>query len=162
MADYVDIKGFPGYKINRKGEVISYKRKTPRKLKPHIKGNGYIEYTLSPRKGVYKQVGQHRLLAEAFIDKPEGSKVVNHKNGDTTDNRLENLEWVTQSENKLHSIYVLKKRTNTQRTIIVDDMEFESLKKCAEYFGINAKNLSAQLVKGIIPRALRGKKVIVK
>ena len=47
MDNYVDIKGFEGYKINRKGEIISYKRVTPRKLKHHIKGNGYIEVTLS-------------------------------------------------------------------------------------------------------------------
>ena len=159
MDNYVDIKGFEGYKINRKGEIISYKRITPRKIKHHIKGNGYIEVTLSDKKGSYKQVGLHRLLAETFIEKPEGASVVNHKNGDTTDFRLENLEWITQSENKLHAIYVLKKKTKTQRTIIVDGIEFESLKKCAEHFNINAKSLSGQLAKGIIPRALRGRKI---
>lgn len=162
MDGYVDIKGYDGYKINRNGEIISYKKIHPRKIKPYVAGNGYWEVTLSPTKGKYKRLGLHRLLAEAFIEKPSHAEVVNHKNGDTLDYHLENLEWVTDSENKLHSIYVLKKRTATQRTIIVDDMEFESLKKCAEHFGINHKNLSSQLTKGIIPRKLRGKKLIVK
>lgn len=159
MDNYVDIKGFDGYKINKKGEIISYKRNQPRLIKNHIKGNGYVEVTLSYKKGSYKQVGLHRILAETFIEKPDGAEIVNHKNGDTTDYRLENLEWITQSENKIHAIYELKKRTYTQRTIIIDDIEFESMKKCAEYFGINAKNLSGQLAKGIIPKALRGRKI---
>lgn len=162
MDNYVTIKGYEDYKINKQGEIISYKRVHPKKIKNHIKGNGYVEVTLSPRKGVYKQLGLHRLLAETFIPKPDGANVVNHKNGDTTDYRLENLEWITDSENKLHAIYELKKRIHTQRTIIVDDMEFESLTKCAEHFKINAKNLSSQLAKGIIPRALRNHKVVIK
>lgn len=156
MDNYKTIKGYEDYKINEQGEIISYKRTKPRKIKHHIKGNGYVEVTLSDKKGSYKQIGLHRLLAETFIPKPEGAEIVNHKNGDTTDFRLENLEWITKSQNKLHAIYTLKKRTATQKTIIVDGVEFESLKKCAEHFGINAKNLSSQLAKGIIPRALRG------
>lgn len=161
MDNYVEIKGYSGYYINKDGEVISHKRKKPRKLKPHIKGNGYIEYTLSPSKYVYKQIGVHRLLAEAFIPKVDGKEQVNHINGDITDNRLENLEWVSASENILHSIYVLGNRKHTQRKMWVDGKQFESMKECAEYFGISAKNLSSQLAKGIMPRKLRGKNVIV-
>lgn len=162
MDNYKDIKGYEGYKINKQGEIISYKRVNPIKIKHHVKGNGYIEVTLSPSKGVYKQIGLHRLLAETFIKKPIGAKVVNHKDGNTLNYDLDNLEWVTQSENKLHAIYDLKKKTHTQRTIIVDGVEFESIKKCAEHFGISAKNLSSQLAKGIIPIVLRGKELIVK
>ena len=162
MEDYRKIKGFEDYKINKKGEVISYKRLTPRKIKPYIAGNGYYEVTLSNKKGSYKRLGLHRLLAETFLEKPKNAEVVNHKDGNTLNYDLDNLEWITQSENKIHAIYSLGKRTHTQRNIIVDGIEFDSLKKCAEHYNISAKNLSAQLAKGIIPRALRGKEVIVK
>ena len=61
-------------------------------------------------KGKHKTYRVHRLVAKAFLPPIEGKTHVNHKNGNHYDNRVENLEWVTQKENNLHSYRVLHRK----------------------------------------------------
>lgn len=53
-----------------------------------------------------KSYAVHRLIAQTFLENPEKKEIVNHKNGIKHDNRLENLEFVTQSENLRHAVSI--------------------------------------------------------
>lgn len=96
---WVDVPNYKGvYKINRNGDILSFAKKNKKILKPQVHYSGYKHITLGS-----KHYTHHRLLAEIFIPNPDNKTQVNHKNGVKADNRLENLEWVTPSENVKHA-----------------------------------------------------------
>lgn len=71
-------------------------------LQARLTGAGYMAVQtkeLGKRKTLYI----HRLVAQAFIPKPFGCNEVNHRDGNKTNNSLENLEWTTHSENLRHA-----------------------------------------------------------
>ena len=92
----------PDYLIDTCGQVMSLKYKTPRLLKPRVGARGYLNVRLCLDDEV-KNFQVHRLVAEVFIPDPLNLREVNHKNGIKTDNRVENLEWVTHAENIQHA-----------------------------------------------------------
>lgn len=92
---------------------------------------------------------QHRLLAIYFIDNPNNKKQVNHINGVKHDNRLNNLEWVTQSENAKHSFANgLQKVTKPCKQVIdVSSLIiYESVTDAAKHNNICRSYLSNMLV----------------
>lgn len=99
-----DIEGFEGkYEISNMGRVKSLKENGEFLiLKPRL-SNGYVRVYLGKVEIKLKSALIHRLVATAFIDNCKNKPFVNHKNGIKTDNRVENLEWCTKSENTIHA-----------------------------------------------------------
>lgn len=91
-------KEFFGYTITSEGRVFN---RFGKELKGEITKDGYRRITLSIEKKS-KRFLLHRLVAELFIPNP--SEVVNHKNGNKLDNRVENIEWMTYKENTRHAL----------------------------------------------------------
>jgi hypothetical protein len=94
------IPSHPNYSIERTGEVYSHHSK--RYIKDRVHPRGYRHVSLWSN-GKESNCLTHRLVAETYLGTNPIKTVVNHKNFDKLDNRVENLEWCTQKENVRHA-----------------------------------------------------------
>jgi hypothetical protein len=113
---------FPFYEASNLGRIRSVDRYVPHPIKGQkfskgkiLKLNDYGFYSLVSIGKDKKTKMVHRIIAKTFIPNLENKPCVNHKNGIKTDNRIENLEWVTYSENEKHSYKKLGKKPNLNR-----------------------------------------------
>lgn len=148
-----DIKGYEGlYQVSNLGNVKSLERKTKHKynkeiiMKKHFNGNYY--FVRLCKNSQKKNFFIHRLVAENFIKMMPNKKYVNHINGIKTDNNLNNLEWVSASENVLHAIKNNLKRLPNKKIIQLDYNNkiinhWESIKEASEKLEINRSNIGA-------------------
>lgn len=121
---YVDIPNYEGhYQVSNYGNVKSlyFKNKygvipNKEKILVPLIVRGYKRVMLSEN-GTKIQYSIHRLVAQAFIPNPSNKPCVNHKNGNKEDNRVENLEWCTYSENEIHSRQVLGKEPINRKKV---------------------------------------------
>jgi hypothetical protein len=143
-----EIKDFKGYFIYDDGRVWS--DISGRFLKVSD-SRGYFRVKLISDKRYHKLL--HRLIAEAFIPNPEGKPQVNHINGVKTDNRIENLEWATASENTQHAYDTGLANRDSSKVKIINTLTgqvYESIKEAAAATGINRNTLAGYLT-GVNP-----------
>lgn len=151
------------YEVSNYGRVRN--KKTKRFLTQHDNGKGYLFVSLwKNNKGKREYV--HRLVALAFIPNPDKKPTVNHKDEDKQNNYVENLEWMTYKENnnyRTHNERSMQTRIENgtfekmcermknnnpnqgqftyrknayARKVICDGVVFNSIKECAEYYGV--------------------------
>lgn len=106
QVEWRPVRDFPNYEVSSDGRVRNVV--SGREKSIHLSTNGAYMVNLW-RDGAHHPKQVHRLQAFVFLSLEDTSLTVNHKNGVRTDNRIENLEVVTQAENNLHKCRVLGK-----------------------------------------------------
>lgn len=129
MEEWKAIKDLPGYSVSNKGRV---RKDSTGQIMVLSQNGGYSRITIT------KHV--HRLVAEAFLDRPDDERGwVDHIDGDKSNNNVENLRWVTPSENVMAYGYQsrIKNKHRKVKAIHSDGRTiiFESRQACAAYFG---------------------------
>ncbi len=95
--------GYPNYAVSKDGKVYSF-------LSQRFLKNSYNSTTKTVRVNLYgidskaTTIEVHRLVARAFIPNPNNYLVVNHLDGDRTNNTVSNLEWCTHEHNSIHAV----------------------------------------------------------
>jgi len=89
------------YCIGTDGSLLSLR--TNSLMKGWIDVAGYRVFSITFDDGSKRIISAHRLVALAYVDNPDNKPFVNHINGVKTDNHVDNLEWVTASENNYHA-----------------------------------------------------------
>lgn len=117
-VEWKDVPGFEDvYEVSNQGLVVSYHRPEykregkiirliPKQIKVQVDRHGY-SFVLLNRDYTQKNWLLHRLVAEVFLPNFDQSLDVNHKNGIKTDNRVDNLEMMTKSQNIRHWLHEL-------------------------------------------------------
>ena len=99
-TEWREVKEYRNYEVNQFGQIRHKIRKQI--LKPRSNNGGY-QYVNFKINGKNTNFAVHRIVANAFIPNPNGYTEINHKDYDKTNNCIENLEWVTSSQNKQHA-----------------------------------------------------------
>lgn len=131
-VEVVPVEGFDDYYVSRDGRVWSTKGKG-RWLRPASTGKGYLKVVLC-RDGKTFTKKVHRLVAEAFVpnDDPEHKDTVDHKDNDKTNNRADNLQWLSHTDNT--------RKSNCKPVMLFDTLsgtveQFDSQTEAAAFLG---------------------------
>jgi len=134
VSNLGNLRTLDRYVKHYKGGLRLYKGK-PKTFR--LNRDGYSRTNIKTN-GNSKDFTVHRLVAKAFIPNPENYKAVNHINGIKTDNRVENLEWCSYSQNTTHAV-----KNRLIETKLIDEQAIEifnsnlSQRKLAAIYGVN-------------------------
>lgn len=150
VSENGDIRHKPGLPRDMRGS-----RNGNATLKWHIVRNGYAHVLLC-RWGVSKDIMVHRAVATAFVPNPNNLPYVNHIDGNRLNNTAANLEWCTNSQNQLHSLYVLRTTKNTMPVLAYNKhtgalvYEFDSISRGAKWLIESGLARDTTAVSGIV------------
>ena len=150
--EWRSVVGFEGrYEVSNLGRVRSFVRysrwqQVPRLMKPRISSRGYFMVRLKYGDGSSKADVVHRLVALAFIDGYKEGYVVNHKDENKLNNRVENLEWVSYRENTLYGSAISKMETKVLAEMAIEVERTDAIGEViARYKSISAASRSTGL-----------------
>jgi hypothetical protein len=106
---YKPIPNFKKYHASNFGNIKTFNWKGSKKeaiMKPCKNADGYLKTILINDNGRYCSILVHRIIAITFIENISNKPHINHINGKKDDNRIENLEWCTHSENISHAFKI--------------------------------------------------------
>lgn len=139
------------YYITEDGKC--YNNKTGKYLKGQENyKNHYFSYNITMPDGSKKRLYAHRLVAQAYIPNPNNKKQINHIDGNVLNNCVDNLEWVTQSENQQHALKTELRKFNHVFCFNKDKVlvaEYLNISEASKAAGISQSIISQELNKDI-------------
>lgn len=152
----------PEYIVDSDGYVLSKRFGTPLKYSINMHGYAIVNLMID---GKRKGLAVHTAVARTFLDDYQDGLQVNHKDGNKLNNNLNNLEWVTGSENMKHAVNVLGKCINNHNgnakgvqaidkngNIVYD---YDSIAECAKHIALEI-NQDYRHIENFIWRVLKG------
>jgi len=164
VEEWRDIPGYRRiYQVSNTGKVRTHENKTThterhgvrkwkqRELKQKVSTDNCHRVSLW-KDNIEKTCLVHRLVAFAFIERPEGKHYINHKDGNRSNNHVDNLEWCDHQEDNNHAFDNGLMTSNVEIVLMNNSTRelahFRSMAKASEYLGFKKTYLSAALKKG--------------
>ena len=154
---WVPIKGYETmYMVSNLGRIKSLDKIVNSKYNSKAIKKGKLMQTNSLRKGYkyielydletnHKKFSIHRLIAIHFIPNPNNYPMINHKDGNTLNNSIDNLEWCTASQNSKHAVdtglMIMKKGEECTQSIL-SELDVRKIYSLKYNGGMNAKEIS--------------------
>ena len=136
----------PYYFVDEFGQIYSNYRNKLKKLKYSVDKDGYFNVSLQLKNGKRNSFRVNRLVALTYLDNPHNFPVVNHKDNNKQNNKVDNLEWCSisynTSEGYKNKNYHYKRKVKSIHLITKEEKIFNSVKECADFFKITYYDVS--------------------
>lgn len=153
VSDNGDVRSLPRLKYGRhkKDGTRSIYLTKEKMLSPKVDKDGYLSVTLTAYDGNRLMCKVHRLVAIAFLKKPNDKDIVHHKDENVQNNRVDNLMWVTPKENLFASDVFGKLSKQFSISVLCKNLsgdvigQFSSVREAGELLGLDARHISSVL-----------------